>query len=132
MIGAVYQPITKELWLGINGKTTLNNQLIQAREPDEKNLTIATTSPDLLDEEGKKHWDFLKHKAKNVIYGGDCYNYCLLASGKIDIVFEQGLKPYDFIPLIPILEGSNAKIFNKNKKIISNITEILNHLEVKV
>ena len=32
-------------------------------------------------------------------FGGDCYLYCLLAMGLIDIVAEASLKPFDIAPL---------------------------------
>ena len=41
-------------------------------------------------------------------FGGDCYSYCLLAHGQIDLIVEGGLKPYDIIPLIPIIEGAGG------------------------
>ena len=41
-------------------------------------------------------------------YGGDCYAYCMLAAGHIDLVIETELKPYDIIPLIPIVAGAGG------------------------
>ena len=41
-------------------------------------------------------------------YGGDCYAYCMLAAGHIDLVIETELKPYDILPLIPIIEGAGG------------------------
>ena len=41
-------------------------------------------------------------------YGGDCYAYCMLAAGHIDLVIETELKPYDVLPLIPIIEGAGG------------------------
>ena len=38
----------------------------------------------------------------------DALNYCLVAEGKLDAVIETNLKPYDIIPLIPILKNSGA------------------------
>tara|TARA_B100000965_G_scaffold331528_1_gene295722 strand:+ start:2698 stop:3492 length:795 start_codon:yes stop_codon:yes gene_type:complete len=38
----------------------------------------------------------------------DALNYCLLAEGKVDAVVEAGLKPYDILPLIPIIENSGG------------------------
>src|SRR6516162_10189236 len=32
-------------------------------------------------------------------YGGDCYAYCMLAAGHVDLVIETELKPYDVLPL---------------------------------
>jgi fructose-1,6-bisphosphatase/inositol monophosphatase family enzyme len=45
---------------------------------------------------------------RRIIYGGDCYNYGLVASGHIDIVIESGLKIYDFAALVPIVEGAGG------------------------
>jgi myo-inositol-1(or 4)-monophosphatase len=41
-------------------------------------------------------------------YGGDCYAYCMLAAGHIDLVIETELKPYDILPLIPIITGAGG------------------------
>src|SRR5262249_29165908 len=43
-------------------------------------------------------------------YGGDCYAYCVLAAGHIDLVIETGLKPHDVLALIPIIEGAGGII----------------------
>ncbi len=43
-------------------------------------------------------------------YGGDCYAYCLLAAGFVDLVVEAGLKSYDIVALIPIIEGAGGRI----------------------
>ncbi len=44
--------------------------------------------------------------------GFDALNYCLLAEGKVDAVIEANLKPYDILPLIPIIKNSGAIITN--------------------
>lgn len=43
-------------------------------------------------------------------YGGDCYGCCLLAAGFVDIVIEPGLKTYDIVALIPIIERAGGKV----------------------
>jgi myo-inositol-1(or 4)-monophosphatase len=52
----------------------------------------------------------VKERARMTRFGGDCYGYCLLAAGFIDIVVEAGLKPYDVVALIPIIEGAGGRI----------------------
>jgi histidinol phosphatase-like enzyme (inositol monophosphatase family) len=44
--------------------------------------------------------------------GFDALNYCLLAEGKVDAVIEANLKPYDILPLIPIVKNSGAMVTN--------------------
>ena len=43
-------------------------------------------------------------------YGGDCYGYCLLAAGFVDLVVEAGLKAHDVVALIPIIERAGGRI----------------------
>jgi histidinol phosphatase-like enzyme (inositol monophosphatase family) len=43
-------------------------------------------------------------------YGGDCYAYCLLAMGLIDVVVESSLHAYDVQALIPIIEAAGGII----------------------
>ena len=41
-------------------------------------------------------------------YGGDCYAYCALALGFVDLVIETNLKPHDVVALAPIVEGAGG------------------------
>jgi histidinol phosphatase-like enzyme (inositol monophosphatase family) len=43
-------------------------------------------------------------------FGGDCYLYCLLALGHIDLVVEAGMQPYDIVPLIPIVQAAGGVV----------------------
>ncbi len=43
-------------------------------------------------------------------YGGDCYSYCMLAAGHLDLVIETELKPYDIAGLIPIVTGAGGVV----------------------
>jgi myo-inositol-1(or 4)-monophosphatase len=41
-------------------------------------------------------------------YGGDCYAYCMLAAGLIDLIIETEIKPYDIVAVIPIVAGAGG------------------------
>jgi myo-inositol-1(or 4)-monophosphatase len=41
-------------------------------------------------------------------YGGDCYAYCMLAAGHVDLVIETEIKPHDIAALIPIITGAGG------------------------
>jgi myo-inositol-1(or 4)-monophosphatase len=43
-------------------------------------------------------------------FGGDCYSYCLLALGFVDLVIESGLQPYDIVPIIPLIEAAGGVV----------------------
>lgn len=53
-------------------------------------------------------------------YGGDCYSYCLLALGHIDLVIEGGLQAYDIQPLIPIIEAAGGVVTGRHGEDASN------------
>ena len=43
-------------------------------------------------------------------FGGDCYSYCLLALGLVDLVVESDLQSYDIQPLIPIIHAAGGVV----------------------
>ena len=52
----------------------------------------------------------LKSRVRMTRFGGDCYGYCLLAAGFVDLVVEAGLKPYDIVALVPIIEAAGGVV----------------------
>ena len=72
---------------------------------------LTTTHPDLFTR-GLEVDSFgqLRKSARMTRYGGDCYTYCLLAAGFVDLIVESGLKTYDVVALIPIIERAGGRI----------------------
>ncbi len=50
----------------------------------------------------------LSSRVRLTRYSGDCYAYCMLAHGLLDLVVESDLEPYDIQGLIPIIEGAGG------------------------
>ncbi len=70
---------------------------------------LASTSPDLFTaKDEQQRFAALSGRVRLRRFGGDCYNYCLLAAGHIDLVVEAELKPYDILPLMPIIERAGG------------------------
>lgn len=69
---------------------------------------LTATTPDMFAEDEAIAFERLAGKVRMRRYGGDCYAYCLLAMGFIDVVVEASLKPFDIVPLIPIIEGAGG------------------------
>ncbi len=118
ILSVIDQPITGERWLGAVGYPTLFNGKPTKTRPCLKlsNATLATTGPHLFDDHAAAHFMELASKTshRRMVWGGDCYNYGLLASGHIDIVAEQGLKLYDWAALVPIVEGAGGTMCDWN------------------
>jgi myo-inositol-1(or 4)-monophosphatase len=53
-------------------------------------------------------FDALRAAARLTRYSADCYGYCMLARGLVDLVVETDLKPYDIQALIPIIEAAGG------------------------
>jgi myo-inositol-1(or 4)-monophosphatase len=72
---------------------------------------LATTDPRLFaDGEERERFSRIEAEVRMSRYGTDCYAYCMLAAGQIDLVVEAGLKPYDIVALIPIIEGAGGVV----------------------
>jgi inositol-phosphate phosphatase / L-galactose 1-phosphate phosphatase / histidinol-phosphatase len=112
VLGLIDQPILKERWIGAVGQpTTFNGVTVKTRPcPALAEAILSTTSPNCFSGHEGEHFMALAAKTahRRLIWGGDCYNYALLASGHIDIVVEAGLKIHDFAALIPVVEGAGG------------------------
>jgi myo-inositol-1(or 4)-monophosphatase len=69
-----------------------------------------TTSPDLFEGDERSAMEDLRARVRMVRYGGDCYAYCMLAAGHVDLVVESGLQPYDIVALVPIIERAGGRV----------------------
>jgi myo-inositol-1(or 4)-monophosphatase len=73
---------------------------------------LFTTSPQLFSTQERKKFESVERSARLSRYGGDCYAYCMVAAGYVDLVVESGLDAYDIMPLIPIIEGAGGVVTN--------------------
>jgi myo-inositol-1(or 4)-monophosphatase len=71
---------------------------------------LFTTSPLLMNDTDLAAFRKVERAVRLSRYGGDCYAYCMVAAGHVDLVIETELKPYDIIPLIPIITGAGGVV----------------------
>jgi histidinol phosphatase-like enzyme (inositol monophosphatase family) len=117
MLGLMNQPFTGERfwsdgrrtrWRSAKGKVRGLETRPCARLAD---AILTTTHPDLFASAAEiAAFNTIKARARMTRYGGDCYGYCLLAAGFIDIIVESGLKPYDVVALVPIIEHAGGLV----------------------
>ncbi|MEM7780325.1 MAG: histidinol-phosphatase [Pseudomonadota bacterium] len=114
VLGIIDQPILRERWVGRIGEgTTFNGKPVKTRHcAAVEGMSCATTSPHCFDADQSDAWLNIVTNAYPKmpfpIYGGDCYNYAMLASGHIDLVMEAGLKIHDYAALVPVVEGAGG------------------------
>ncbi|HEX8485786.1 inositol monophosphatase family protein [Sphingomonas sp.] len=122
VLGVIDQPVQRERWFGVAGRpTTFNGVPVHTRLCAElEGAVLATTSPHYFGDDAALRFLALTaatsggHNRMTPIYGGDCYNYGLVASGQIDLVCESGLKFHDFAALVPIVEGAGGRMCDWN------------------
>ena len=72
--------------------------------------TLFTTSPRLMKDSDRAQFERVESEVRLSRYGGDCYAYCMLAAGHLDLIIETELKSYDVAALIPIVTGAGGII----------------------
>jgi len=111
VIGVIDQPVLGERWIGVKGEGThFNGKPIKTSNCRQlAGAALYATHPSMFDQgtDGKK-FDGLANIVGQTRFGGDCYAYGLLASGHIDLVVEAQLQFYDFMALIPVVEGAGG------------------------
>ena len=113
--GLMHQPFTHEHFAG-DGRAAryrgpAGDRALQTRAcADLQDAVLLTTSPLLMSDADRQCFRRVEQAVRLSRYGGDCYAYCVLAAGHVDLVIETELKPHDVLPLIPIIEGAGGVI----------------------
>jgi myo-inositol-1(or 4)-monophosphatase len=111
--GLMHQPFTRERFTGDSGaahyRGPTGNRSLRVRPCSGlSDALLFTTSPLLMNAADRASFGDVENAVKLSRYGGDCYAYCMLAAGQIDLVIETEIKPHDIVPLIPIVVGAGG------------------------
>ncbi len=115
LLGVMDQPFTGErFWSGEKESFFRHDGTTKTlRTRTRENLgqaLLTTTSTDYFTSNEQRRFAALTDAVRLRRFGGDCYNYCLLAMGHIDLVAEAGLQSFDIVPLIPIVERAGGVV----------------------
>jgi histidinol phosphatase-like enzyme (inositol monophosphatase family) len=116
-VGVIAQPYLDEIYLGgpsgaiqlCRGQTTGLRTRACTRLTD---AVISTTDPDLFSGAELGAWTQVRAAARLARLGCDAYAYAMLASGRMDMVIEAGLKPWDWAALVPVIEAAGGEVTN--------------------
>ena len=116
VLGLMDQPFTRErFWSGTDGAFMRTGRR-RAADPDARLRQPRRGDPDdhaprpVRCRRGDGRLRPPEAQVRMTRYGGDCYAYCLLAAGFVDLIVEAGLKSYDIVALIPIIERAGGRI----------------------
>jgi myo-inositol-1(or 4)-monophosphatase len=115
VFGMMNQPFTRERFSGDGAKSQYRGPAgardLRVRACAElSEAVLFTTSPLLMKEADRAMFGRVEQAVRLSRYGGDCYAYCMLAAGHVDLVIETELKPYDVLPLVPIIAGAGGMV----------------------
>jgi len=114
--GWAYQPVLDELFAAGPGFAWLDSPggrraLRSSRCQQLADASCYTTHPSMFSTPSEQRaFSAVASSVRLQRFGGDCYSYCLLAIGQVDLVVEAGLHPYDIVPLIPIVEAAGGSV----------------------
>ncbi len=115
VLGMMHQPFVRERFVGDGRRSHYRGPAGERDLMVRPCATLAeavlyTTSPRLMKRADRSAFGRVEEAARLSRYGGDCYAYCMLAAGHIDLVIETEIKPYDIAPLIPIIAGAGGMV----------------------
>lgn len=113
VFGMMHQPFIRERFAGDGGASHYRGPAGERELHVRPCATLGdammfTTSPQLMNAADRIAFGRVESAVRLSRYGGDCYAYCMLAAGHVDLVIETGLKPHDIVALIPIIEGAGG------------------------
>ncbi len=117
--GLMHQPFVGETFVGARGDGAWlvrggSWQRLAVRATETlADATLACTHPNMFRTASElAAFQRVESRCRLSRYGTECYGYCLLAAGFLDIVIEADLEPYDIVPLIPVVEGAGGVVSN--------------------
>jgi len=112
VLGAINQPVLRQLCLGDGVTTSLNGAPVHVREPRplSQATLLVTDVLSVANHQNGAAFDALMRDVKLVRTWGDCYGYLLLATGHAEIMCDPVMNPWDIAALIPIVRGAGGVI----------------------
>jgi histidinol phosphatase-like enzyme (inositol monophosphatase family) len=112
LIGIIDHPATDDRWAGVAGRgAALNGAAIATRACGGLETAFMTNSnPDFLNPEERSSFDRLRQRVRYTQYGGSCYAYGLLASGRTDLALDSGMEIFDILAPAAVIEGAGGRV----------------------
>ena len=111
-IGVIDHPASDDRWVGVAGAFARHNgRDVNTRRCDRLEDAFATNSnPDYFDADERRAFDALRSRVRYVQYGGSCYAYAMLASGRTDIALDAKFDPVDVFAPAAVIEGAGGVV----------------------
>ena len=111
--GMIDLPAIDECVVAVNGETLRNGRPVKSsgcRQLAEARLS--TTDPNLFQGQELEAFEGVRRSCRLTRFGLDALAYGRVATGDIDLVIENGLKPHDYDALVAVVRGAGGHIGN--------------------
>jgi histidinol phosphatase-like enzyme (inositol monophosphatase family) len=112
VLGVIDQPVTGERWIGGEGHPTMlggRPARVRACGPLAA-ARLSSTGPQYFSAEARAAFERVAARVAFTSWGGDGYQYALVASGCLDVVIESGLKVHDWAAIVPVVVGAGGVV----------------------
>lgn len=109
--GMIDLPALDECLVAVDGETLRNGK--EARASGCTNLAearLSTTDPNLFAGQELDAFERVRKTCRLTRFGLDALAYARVATGDLDLVIENGLKPHDYDALIAVVRGAGGTI----------------------
>jgi histidinol phosphatase-like enzyme (inositol monophosphatase family) len=109
-IGIIDHPATDDRWVGLAGHFARRNGAAVHTRPCERlaDAFVTNSNPDYFDPAERSAFTELKSRVRYMQYGGSCYAYAMLASGRTDIGLDAKLDPFDVFAPAAVIQGAGG------------------------
>ncbi len=119
-IGVIDHPATDDRWVGMAGRFARHNgKAVRTRRCERiENAFVTNSNPDFFDADEMSAFTALKSRVRYVQYGGSCYAYAMLASGRTDIGLDAKFDPFDVFAPAAVIDGAGGLVTDWSGKAI--------------
>lgn len=109
--GMIDLPALGECLIAVDGSTLRNGMPVSASDCRELGQArLSTTDPNLFAGEEFQAFERVRLACRLTRFGLDAMAYARVATGDIDLVIENGLKPHDYDALVAVVRGAGGHI----------------------
>lgn len=111
VLGLVGMPALGEVFVGQPSGATMNGEAIHvSAQTDLATATLFINEAEKLAAETPAVFARLCTTGQTRRMSYDCYPHAMLAAGHIDCVVDYDLKPYDYLPVVALVEAAGGKM----------------------
>lgn len=109
--GMIDLPALDERLIAVDGTTVRNGQVTNSSACTQlSEARLSTTDPNLFDGMERQAFERVRRACRLTRFGLDAMAYARVATGDIDLVVENGLKPHDYDALVAVVRGAGGHI----------------------